>query len=124
MVLVWGQGLLMAACDDPGQAQNLYKFFFFFFWLGPQRALPSPDPQGPLRAQLFRFHAPLLPDQEILKQGCPALSQHLSGRRVGDRSAAYRTRLSHTRPNEASKGCVGTQSCARAWALALHTVYA
>lgn len=45
MVLVWGQEPLMAACGDLVQVQNVYKSF----WLGPQRALPSPDPQGPLR---------------------------------------------------------------------------
>lgn len=52
---------------------------------------------------MFRFHAPLLPDQEILKQGCPALSQHLSGRRTGDRQAAYRSQYSHTRPKGATR---------------------
>lgn len=47
---------------------------------------------------MFRFHATLLPDQEILKQGCPALSQHLSGRRVGNRNAAYKASAQPHRP--------------------------
>lgn len=33
----------------PEMIQSKLGILYKVFWLGPQRALPSPDPQGPLR---------------------------------------------------------------------------